>query len=407
MVEVVSSERVNYLDAVRAFALLLGVVFHAGLSFLPVYIGWAVMDVSTSDWVAAFSLVSHSFRMPLFFLIAGFFSRMTVHRKGSVPFLQSRAVRIALPFLIGWFVLRPLIVSGWIMGGDSLRGEVDIIGALKAGFATLGDLPEWFLIGTHLWFLYYLLLATASVLIIRFALNLHRPLGRALRKVCDQSIPRICRSRLGLMVLTLPTAVGLWFMSHWGLDTPDQSLRVHWPAYLIYTGFFGFGWLLNRRPVMLVELGRAHWAVAIVAASAIVAALYLMRFESLPGMAHYPLYRAGFVLAYATMMSTLIVLTLGVFRRWLDRPSKVVRYVADSSYWLYLIHLPLVVWLQVLVAEWSLPWWLKWPGVFAATVAIALVLYELLVRSTFVGWVLNGKRRPFRWRREALTAESQ
>ena len=42
------STRLHYLDATRAFALLLGIVFHASLSFMPVFIGWAVMDVSTS-----------------------------------------------------------------------------------------------------------------------------------------------------------------------------------------------------------------------------------------------------------------------------------------------------------------------------------------------------------------------
>ena len=37
------STRLHYLDATRAFALLLGIVFHASLSFMPVFIGWAVM----------------------------------------------------------------------------------------------------------------------------------------------------------------------------------------------------------------------------------------------------------------------------------------------------------------------------------------------------------------------------
>ena len=66
------NSRLNYLDAVRAFALLLGIVFHASLSFVPVFIGWAVMDISTSSSILGFILVSHSFRMELFFLIAGF-----------------------------------------------------------------------------------------------------------------------------------------------------------------------------------------------------------------------------------------------------------------------------------------------------------------------------------------------
>src|SRR6185369_3820573 len=115
--------RLDYLDATRAFALVLGIVFHACLSFMPVYMGWAVQDVSTSPLVAKFVTVSHSFRMETFFLLAGFFGHLTFHRKGAGDFVRSRLLRIVVPFVVGWFILRPLVVSGWIMGSASLRGH--------------------------------------------------------------------------------------------------------------------------------------------------------------------------------------------------------------------------------------------------------------------------------------------
>ena len=145
-------------ELAQAFHLLLGIVFHAGLSFIPVFIGWAVMDVSTSSVVSAFTLVSHSFRMPLFFLLAGFFGHMVFHRKGAGPFVLTRLKRIAVPFAAGWFLLYPLIVSGWVIGGQSLAGEVDIPAGLAAGFQRLAGLPTGLWVGTHLWFLYYLIL---------------------------------------------------------------------------------------------------------------------------------------------------------------------------------------------------------------------------------------------------------
>ena len=69
-----ASPRLDYLDATRAFALVLGVVFHASLSFLPFYIGWAVQDVSTNIVTGGFATISHSFRLEVFFLLAGFFT---------------------------------------------------------------------------------------------------------------------------------------------------------------------------------------------------------------------------------------------------------------------------------------------------------------------------------------------
>src|SRR5437660_10676932 len=69
--------RLDYLDATRAFALLLGIVFHACLSFMPMFMGWAVQAVSTSPLVAMFMSVSLSFRMQTCFRLPGFVSHQT------------------------------------------------------------------------------------------------------------------------------------------------------------------------------------------------------------------------------------------------------------------------------------------------------------------------------------------
>src|SRR5688572_9012102 len=157
------STRLDYLDATRAFALLLGIVFHASLSFVPIFLGWAVQDISTSPLVGTFMVVSHSFRMETFFLLAGFFGHAAYHRKGIGDFVRTRLLRIVVPFVVGWFILRPLIVSGWIMGRASLQGDYDFWAGIKGGFATLESLPAGLFTGSHLWFLYYLALVTAAV----------------------------------------------------------------------------------------------------------------------------------------------------------------------------------------------------------------------------------------------------
>lgn len=137
-----TTPRMDYLDATRAFALLLGVVFHASLSFLPVFIGWAVQDVSTGPVVGWFITVSHCFRLATFFLLAGFFGRMTCQRRGVTDFVRTRLVRIGVPFVVGWFLLKPLLISGWIMGFASLRGDYDFWGAVSEGVASLRTLPS-------------------------------------------------------------------------------------------------------------------------------------------------------------------------------------------------------------------------------------------------------------------------
>jgi peptidoglycan/LPS O-acetylase OafA/YrhL len=391
--------RLDYLDAVRAFALLLGIVFHSSLSFAP-YLEWAVMDPANSLIVAGFALVSHSFRMHLFFLIAGFFSHMTFRRKGAGSFVTSRLIRIAIPFVIGWFLLRPLIVSAWVMGAESMRGEVHVVSGLKVGFQSLRQLPQNLLIGTHLWFLYYLLLVTAIALAARTLLDLAPSLRSKATRWTDATVAQIATSGYSWPALALPTAACVWLMSGWGMDTPDESLIPHLPVLVIYGAFFTLGWLLHRQEELIgrfAQLSKGRFALGITSV-ALSLALSMFQFDS--GHPLLGLIRAGFTLSYAVMMWSLVGLSIGLFQRFLDRPNKTVRFIADASYWLYLIHLPIVIWLQIAVSRLSFHWSLKLIAISVLTIGLSLVLYDLVVRSTFIGMTLNGRKKErvfFRW----------
>jgi glucan biosynthesis protein C len=395
--------RLDYLDAARAFALVLGVVFHASLSFSPYFMGWAVQDVSTGKIVPDFMLVSHSFRMELFFLLAGVFSQGILERQGMAGFLRSRLVRIGVPFVAGWFLLRPLVVSGWIMGAASLRGDYDFWAGIRGGFATLRQLPAGIFTGSHLWFLYYLLLVTGLLLAVWLggAMTIRAIGGEAAvmksRGWLASVAGWLAGSSFGLPALAVPTTAALWGMRFWGMDTPDQSLWPHWPVLAVYGGCFALGWLFGGRADLIAAFGRITASRVALLAIGIGATLKLSGIQADPGHPHYTIARLGFSFGYAVMMWTLVSLTLGVFQRLCPQARPVIRYVADSSYWIYLVHLPVVVWLQVAVAEVSVHWSLKLVFVSAATIAVALVTYELFVRATTLGRILNGRRRERAW----------
>ena len=85
---------------------------------------------------------------------------------------------------------------------------------------------------------------------------------------------------------------------------------------------------------------------------------------------------------------------MGLFRKVLSKESKVMRYVSDSSYWLYVAHMPLVVlYIQMLK---PLDWhpWVKFTVVCSLITVSLLVTYQLFVRHTLIGEILNGKRKP-------------
>ena len=69
-----------------------------------------------------------------------------------------------------------------------------------------------------------------------------------------------------------------------------------------------------------------------------------------------------------------------------------MRYLSDASYWLYLTHLPLVIGAQMLVVTWPISIHLKFLLISTTIVAGLLVVYQVGVRYTVIGTVMNGPR---------------
>lgn len=106
--------------------------------------------------------------------------------------------------------------------------------------------------------------------------------------------------------------------------------------------------------------------------------------------------RAGYFYTYGVACWLMTFAMLGLFRQFLSHPSSRIRYLADSSYWLYLIHLPLQFEISIQLGLWEANGMLKFLIYNLLTFAILLPTYHYLVRPTWVGVLLNGRLYPLR-----------
>jgi hypothetical protein len=84
----------------------------------------------------------------------------------------------------------------------------------------------------------------------------------------------------------------------------------------------------------------------------------------------------------------------GLFLRYLNRPSRAMRYLSDSAYWLYLVHPLVLVTAQLAIREAGWGPHAKFLFVMALSTPVLLASYHYFIRSTWAGVLLNGRRYP-------------
>ena len=478
--------------------MLLGIALHVSLSFFPGF--WIATDskADAESWFDEFFHVVHGFRMPLFFLLSGFFTTMLWHRRGTSGLVRHRLRRIALPLAI--FVIPMGVVMTWTVenaidagvedyidenndiwaavffgneeavvrllddgvdvnapnpaesgdtplhvaaftadvemvevllarGADSNRlagggrpldyavfvGSAEVADLLVVGGATdvrtAGDQWEdisfwaagageaeqiqeelgidpwvgsgWLTNLNHLWFLWFLLWMVSGFSIV----------GVVLERL---SLEPQATNRLGqLLWIMIPlTLIPQLLMGDggeirvFGPETSTGWIPV-WHVLAYYAVFFAFGALLFDRhsrsgDPLVATIGR--WWPILLPLTAVVFVVSLdLTFDT---TASWMAASIGQV-AYAWLATFTLI---GLFHSALAKERRGVRYLSDSAYWLYLAHLPIVILGQTYIRNWDLPATIKFIGLTVMITAFLLVTYQLFVRYTALGSLLNGKR---------------
>ena len=217
--------------------------------------------------------------------------------------------------------------------------------------------------------------------------------------------------RLGLAPLLLaaaatPALLATRSQPEWFLGLAPAIYHV-FPDFLIqfdvdqlfYFVYFATGWWLHRQRAALPSLAEGWLTNAVVGLAAYWVAVALQaRYGGWPSPTGDPGdVRPVAVAVYCLGSACTCFAFLGVFLRFLDSPSRVWRYLADSALWVYLIHPPLVFLGLAACRSLGLPWWASTAAVSASSIAASLLLYEVFVRRSLLAGVFGPSAVFSRW----------
>jgi len=349
------------------------------LPFMQTPVGWAMREGSRHVAVDGAVFIARAFLIPSFFWISGFLARGTLERGGLSRLAGQRLRRVGLPFAVLLLPTSWALTALWA-AGRARQGRP----LVAAGVPDLSGHDFTIAVG-HLWYLYDLLLVSGGAVL---AVAVVRALGgrRSGRRALGGGRAASPLLAWAPLVAAAPLAVLLRAAGKLQLDTPI-SLAVE-PIVLLYHAiFFAWGWLAGgaRGNDVLAALSRRAWRHTAGAAVAFVALLPALRRSVAPSFTGTA--PALAFVASAALAALATAAFLGLCLRL--RPGFRLRFVADASYWSYLVHLPVLVALQIALAPRPWPAPLKLAVVFGGTVAVCLASYRALVRRTplarFVG----------------------
>ena len=353
--------------------------------------GWPYKDAHPTaiyDWTLA---LIHTFRMPVFFVMAGFFGALLWER-GKPRFARNRLERILVPFALFWACMFPVVI--WMAAWSRNWGHADSLWRATRHITSGAFLENPHPL--HMWFLEYLLILYGIGFAVAGLLEL------AVRAPWLEArlagLNGWYRAGLGTawrpVIFAIPSAGALMLMRGAFLEDPPGFVPVA-RIVIAYTIPFFFGWLLYRNRDLLDTFRRHAWTQTILALAILGAwMMFVAPVQNRPEYWHWvkPL-RAS---AGALILWLLVFGLTGLFLRYCSRERPFARYLADASYWMYLMHMPVVMVFQMALAPLAWPAAVKVPIVVALAFPTLALSYDVLVRATWMGALLNGRRYP-RW----------
>jgi len=362
------TNRFHSLDFLRALALLMGVLIHVLMLFLEPAdgseprLGASVIFI----WI-------HTWRMPLFMLLAGFFTAFSLAKRDVGNYALNRLIRLGAPILLLWSVI-PAI--------DEAATELFKIPELISWL--FYDVPFTLRLD-HLWFLYYLLLFYGVLLLLE-SIN-----PKIFSFIADYKLSLTRVLILWLPILILLSPVNKPTGGIFG-DIPATFGEVHIGSMLFMASFFIIGIQIHKNPHFLESLKQMRfWLPSLIVSSLIpIGLLGWGGFKDEPFAFSGPLemWIVNGLAGSATLLLVLSIMGLAMHR--ISSSGQMLRWLVKLSYPIYVFHLMFVISVSGTLMFFGVSDWIVVLLGFASGIFFPVIIYYAFISWTPLDWIFNG-----------------
>ncbi|HTQ76887.1 MAG TPA: acyltransferase family protein [Burkholderiales bacterium] len=308
-------ERRHDIDALRALAFALLILYHVGMFYVAGW-PWHVKSAWTAEWLHWPMRFLNLWRMDLLFVVSGVALSFLARGRTTGELLRLRSLRLLLPLAFGMAAVVPF--QAYAEGVS--RGLVDPgFGRFLLHYYAGGPWPRHAFAGSefgmtwnHLWYLPYLWAYTAVLLAAR---RLLAPLGAGFLRL------------RGAALLFLPALPFVLYALALRRFPPTHDLVHDWHLHAAYFTLFAFGWWMGQDAGIWAEARRLRH----VALAAALGSFALLAFDR------------DFVFTRNLYLWSMVLAVLGYARAHLDRPSRWLAWANESIYPWYVLHQTFIV----------------------------------------------------------------
>jgi glucan biosynthesis protein C len=342
------------IDWLRVIAIALLLIYHVVIVFQPwgFYIGF-IQSVESSNAIWIPMALLNVWRIPLLFFVSGMGVCFALRRRDWKQLLLDRARRILLPLIFGSFLIVPIHVFIF-----QKYYEQEIVYSPSVG---------------HLWFLLNICIYVTQIIGFAF-----------LDKNYDYKFFNVIR-----VILKRPYFIYLFiipFVLEAELINPEYfSLYVgtgHGFLIGMLAFFFGF---------LFIAIGDAFWnAVEKTKTTSLIIAftLYLIR------LFYFELSAPNYLTSIESMNWIFAVFGFGY--KYLNKPGKILSYLSQAAYPLYIIHMIFLYLASFIILPLNLPLELNLTLIILITFIGCFITYDLIIKR--IGFLkplfgLKGKKK--------------